>query len=184
MDNDIRIAFAMIPLSLITLLSLRTGYLTPEDFAVPVLILVIFGPVAARHYRTRFSTITIILDVLWLLGFVWFYAEAWFPTMRGGGANLSHAPIVGVLGYIFFDYVRRQKQIRHRFLLGAVLAGVVVCFTITDVIRYKSPNELLELIARVVSLGVSVMIASAYWCVLAGREVQWFWRRRSTHPSS
>lgn len=178
-DKDSRIALLTMPWVLIALLSVRKGTLAVEEFVIPTPIIVMFGAVAARYVYTH-STLSVVLGGLWLLGSVWFYIETWVPAMHEAeSSRFSRVPILAVLGYIFYDYLRRNRPAWHRFLVGIALTVVFVFLTVTEVSTHRAEYELVVQLLRAAGLVLSAGVGLASWCRLSGREVQWLWRRRS-----
>jgi len=179
-STDSKILLCTVPLVLLALVAGRMEGLDQSDFAYTGLIVITFVCVIARRYYVLIDLATILVGIIWLFGFLVFYASLWFPALNVEVLRkLAGVGFIGILGYVFYDYGRLKKWSIHAAVpKGIVFISIILYLLLFNIFGYRIPNRQLDLLVQPAVFLTILGIAMSYWSHLSGKPVRWPWQRR------
>jgi hypothetical protein len=157
----------------------RNEGLDQIDFAYPGLIVITFVCLIARSYYLLFNLVSVLLGIFWLVGSLGFYARLWVPALNVEVLReLAGVSIVGVLGYIFYDYGRLKKWSDHAAVITGSFISIILYLLFFNIFGYRIPYKQLDLLLRSTVTLAILVIAMSYWSHLSGKTVQWPWQQK------
>ncbi|MGH7391690.1 MAG: hypothetical protein ACREM3_19865 [Candidatus Rokuibacteriota bacterium] len=172
-----KILLAAVPLLIAAAVLGRDEFLGPREFPFQVIVVVTFICIAARYLYGGFDASVGIVAACWVLGAGLFYASAIISKGDGVASALTRLPILGVLGYIFFDYARRNRAVSDRRPLVGGLALLFLYILLSQVGGFAIASEGVDQLVRLATAIVTILIGTSYWAFLAGRRPRWPWGR-------
>jgi hypothetical protein len=178
-STDMKILYWTAPPLLLAVIMGRMEGLDQSDFAYPGLIAITFMCLMARRYYVPLDLASNLVGIVWLFGSLGFYASFWVPALNVEVLRkLAGVGIVGVLGYIFYDYGRLKKGSNHRALTTGTFISILLYLLLFNICGYRIPSKQVDLLLRSVVLLAILLIAMYYWSHLSGRTVQWPWEQK------
>lgn len=176
--TDTKILLWTVPVVLLAIVAGRIEGLNQSDFAYSGLICITFVCLIARRYYLPFHRATILLGILWFFGALGFYATLWVSAVNLDALRkLAGVSIVGVLGYIFYDYGRLKKWSNHVVVTAGTFIFIIF-YLLVFIFGYRIPYKQLDLLFRSVIILASLMIAMYYWSHLSGKPLRWPWEQK------
>ncbi len=177
--TDTKILLWTIPLALLTIVAGRMEGFDKSDFTSSALICITFVSLVARCYYVSLDLATILLGIFWLFGFLGFYASLWVPTLNVEVlSKLAGVGIVGVLGYIFYDFGRLKKWSKRGAVTRGTVVFVILFLLLFNIFGYTITYKHLDPVVEIAVILAALVIAMSYWSHLSGKPVQWPWEQK------
>ncbi len=176
---DTKILLCTVPLVLLALVVGRMEGLDQSDFAYTGLIAITFMCLMARHYYVPLDLAGNLLGIFWLFGFLGFYVSLWIPALNIEVLRkVAGVGIVGILGYIFYDYGKLKKWSVHAAVPKGIFISIILYLLLSNIFGYRIPYRQLDFSVQTAVFLIILWIAMSYWSHLSGKPVRWPWQRR------
>jgi len=180
MTTETKIFLWTVPLVLLAVVAGRIESLDQSDFAYLGIIGITFVCLIARRYYLPFDLTGILSGIVWLFASLGFYACLWVPALDFDVLRkLAGLGMVGVLGYIFYDYGRLKKWKNHGAVTVGTFISIILYLLLFNIFGYRIPYKQLDILLRTAVILAILVIAMSYWSFLSGKPVHWPWERRS-----
>ena len=176
---DTKILLWTVPLVLLAIVAVRIAGLDQSDSVNPGLVAITFMCLIARRYYVPRDVATILLGIFWLFGSLGFYASLWVPALNIEILRkVTGLVVVGVLGYIFYDYGKLKKSSNYAAVRVGMFVSIILYLLLFNVFGYRIRYKQLDLLLQTGVILTVLMIAMFYWSHLSGKPVRWPWQQR------